>query len=624
MKKILFIICLFCTTTNIFAQRTADQILKFEKNIDDIVQNPVTGVIVIKEGSTVRGINPDSNTEVWSFDITKGAEAVLGDIASIADLSAFTKDKRNLKAVDNTPYVEAIINSQTVVINTETGQVVFNSSKLPFYVFDMQFLYGDNEYLVKGKAGKDIVVSLIDLKTGMPKWQTPTDNASSFLSGMMSIKGAKNISNEGLVVENTIYSLYYGKLTAINRTTGAIMWKAEEEYSKLFPTQNKKNLIVIQNDGGLISTKQLLNVLDNQTGKSIWEESIKTKAIVYLEDWGDKLLVAHWKGFNFFNLKDGSKIWKKDARGDGLKKVIPIDKDYLYVAENEMMLINKDGEKLWKKFIEISDEKEDAIVYLGKVNNKVMYITATYGNMVDYVSGQKLWKRNLKFNEKRPTMSVYDEEAKSFLVYNDEELYKFDPSVADKPDPFAKVNIKREKELNGMELFPWGVALSGPLEVVGVGKDGQTKYHRNYSQPGELGRQMLKGLGRVAQVAGGIASTEIKVSARDANGNEVTGTANFGNDVKAAGIAGSIAGGALAAATRKRFNAMKQNQDYSFIFAKDEASDTKVLVKVRKADGEEVDKIIFENNRPDYEIDPLTESIYYIIGNHLKIFLNKK
>ena len=307
-----------------------------------------------------------------------------------------------------------------------------------------------------------------------------------------------------------------------------------------------------------------------------------------------------------------------------LKKVIPIDKDYLYVAENEMMLINKDGEKLWKKFIEISDEKEDAIVYLGKVNNKVMYITATYGNMVDYVSGQKLWKRNLKFNEKRPTMSVYDEEAKSFLVYNDEELYKFDPSVADKPDPFAKVNIKREKELNGMELFPWGVALSGPLEVVGVGKDGQTKYHRNYSQPGELGRQMLKGLGRVAQVAGGIASTEIKVSARDANGNEVTGTANFGNDVKAAGIAGSIAGGALAAATRKRFNAMKQNQDYSFIFAKDEASDTKVLVKVRKADGEEVDKIIFENNRPDYEIDPLTESIYYIIGNHLKIFLNKK
>jgi hypothetical protein len=176
-----------------------------------------------------------------------------------------------------------------------------------------------------------------------------------------------------------------------------------------------------------MSTKQYLNVLNTENGKSIWSESIKTKRVVYLEDWGTKLLVAHYSGFNFFDLKTGEKIWKKDARGDGLKRVIPIDQDFLYVAENEMMLINKNGEKLWKSFIEIADEKEDPIYYLGKVGDKVMYLTGTYGNMVDYKSGRKLWKRNIKFNNNRPVLPTYDENSNSYLVYNDEELYKFDP-----------------------------------------------------------------------------------------------------------------------------------------------------------------------------------------------------
>jgi hypothetical protein len=72
------------------------------------------------------------------------------------------------------------------------------------------------------------------------------------------------------------------------------------------------------------------------------------------------------------------------------------------------------------------------------------------------------------------------------MVYNDEELYKFDPSIDDKPEPFAKVNVKNEK-FN----FPWGVAISGPVEVMGW-LDGTVKYHNVYKQPGETGRRLLK------------------------------------------------------------------------------------------------------------------------------------
>ena len=79
---------------------------------------------------------------------------------------------------------------------------------------------------------------------------------------------------------------------------------------------------------------------------------------------------------------------------------------------------------------------------------------------------------------------------------------------------------------------------------------------------------------------------------------------------------------AFAAKFDKRFNAMKQNRDYAFIFAKEETGE-KVLVKVRKADGVEMDKIIFKNNKPNYEIDPATQNIFYVLDNSIQIF-NKK
>jgi hypothetical protein len=67
---------------------------------------------------------------------------------------------------------------------------------------------------------------------------------------------------------------------------------------------------------------------------------------------------------------------------------------------------------------------------------------------------------------------------------------------------------------------------------------------------------------------------------------------------------------------------MKQNKDFAYIFAKTE-TDEKMLVKVRKADGVEVDKVIFKNNHPVYEIDPATQNIFYVLDDSIEIF-NKK
>ena len=632
MKRITFFTVLFTLVSfSAISQRKYDEIITTENNVKDMVQNEITGVIVFKEGGTIKGLDPESKKIVWTLTKDDFGTTSAIDILKDPDFGNVFRDKNDLTSVGGTHYVEGYMNNKYLIINTDSGKIVYNSSKESFWVIQSDFIPESDEYLLTLKKDGDMVIALLDMKTGQLKWSTAVDKAKTLLS-MLSIKQT-NDTNIAKVNGSAVYYLLYGMLYSFDRNTGKLNWKAQEEYNNFFMTQNDKNVVVIKNKG-LISSKQYLNVLETTSGKSIWEESIKTKYIVYLEDWGNKLLIAHHSGFNFYDLKTGSKIWKKDARGDGLKRVIPIDQDFLYVAENEMMLINKNGEKLWKKFIEISDDKEDPIYYLGKVGEKVMYLTGTYGNLVDYKSGQKLWKRNIEFDKDRPVLPTFDESTNSYLVYNDEKLYKFNPTIDDKPTPFAKVNVKREKELNSIELFPWGVVLSGPVEVMGVNMDGSIKYHRTYKQPGETGRQIVKGLSMFGSAVAGVASavselkgSEITMEVRDSNGRIVASGVvreedKTNMDQAKVYAAGAVALNMVTAKFNSRFNAMKQNKDFSYIFAKSEI-DEKILVKIRKVDGVEVDKIIFNNNRPRYEIDPATQNIFYVNDNSIQIF-NKK
>ncbi|MBS7232795.1 PQQ-binding-like beta-propeller repeat protein [Flavobacterium psychroterrae] len=630
MKKITFsIILLLLVSVSAISQRKYDEIVNAENTVQDLVQNEITGIVVFKEGGTVKGLDPETKKIVWTLTKDDFGSISAGDILTDRDFGKVFKDKRDLTSVAGSPYVEAYINSKYIIINTDTGKVVYNSSKESFWVMQSDFIPETDEYLLTLKKDGDMAIALLDMKTGELKWNTTVDKAKSLFS--FSLKESAN-TNKATVHGSVIYYLLYGKLYSFDRNSGKLNWKAEEEYSRFFLTQNDKNIVVV-NSKGLFAAKEYLNVLNTETGKSIWKESIKTKRVVYLEDWGTKLLIAHYGGFNFFDLNTGEKIWKKDARGDGLKRVIPIEQDFLYVAENEMMLINKDGEKIWKKFIEISDDKEDPIYYLGKVGEKVMYLTGTYGNMVDYKTGVKLWKRNIQFDKDRPVLPTYDEATNSYLVYNDEKLYKFDPSISDKPEPFAKVNIKKEKELNSIELFPWGVVLSGPVEVMGVNLDGTVKYHHVYTQPGEGTRRLLKsaaiagsiGLG-VGSAVSAVQASELTMTYRDSSGNMRSTVIKEEDKSKmnqAKNMAGASAAlGLVAAKFNSRFNAMKQNRDYSYIFAKADTGE-KILVKVNKADGVEVDKIIFNNNKPVYEIDPATQNIFYVSDKSIQIF-NKK
>jgi len=126
-----------------------------------------------------------------------------------------------------------------------------------------------------------------------------------------------------------------------------------------------------------------------------------------------------------------------------------------------------------------------------------------------------------------------------------------------------------------------------------------------------------------------ISNTTYTVSYRDKNGNVVEQTNYvFSEEDRAKAqktqasqqsVMSDIDSG-LMPQVKERFNALKQTAEYAYVFARGTEGETTQIVKVRKKDGKEVDKIAISNNKPLYEIDPVTGSIYYVYNNELRTF----
>ncbi|MDR0510208.1 MAG: PQQ-binding-like beta-propeller repeat protein [Rikenellaceae bacterium] len=627
--KFLFGAAMACICTTVTAQRQADAVIPFQQDIQQIVINPANGHVIVKEKDAITSEDPETKTADWTIskaDIVKigaveSAVKVLDALSSGASLAAAMQSSDAVEIIQDSPYLRCVIENRDVIINSLNGKVVFNSGNCEYRIMESRFLPEADEFLLLVTDGKIISYVLWDLQKGSAAWKTELGEAESMMSMFKSMFKNDASVDKTHVAGNAIYASLKGALYRLDRTDGKIVWQAKERINSFYPTQSGENLVIIKNSGGMLSTKQALNIWRTADGSPVWKSDISTKYILYLEDWSDRLLIACADGFNFYSYADGKKLWKKAPKGDNLKQVIPIDGNYLYIADKEMNLVNDAGVNIWKKPIEISDNGEDAVYFLGKTeNNRVLYLTATYGNMVDCASGKKIWKKNIEFDKDRPLLYVQDEATKAFLVYNNKRVYKLDPNASDKPEPAVKLKeIKDDKTLSGIELFGWGVSLTGQSEVIGMNLDGATRYHNVYKEPGVAGRKLLGAAAVGLKISGGVSQAQVTFYSVNEKGERVEeASANmFGQNARAAGAAGGEIGDFIAARA-KRFNALKQNRDFAFILNK--GDNGAELVKVKKEDGKEVDKIGLDNNKPVYEVDPVNGAIYYVYKNELRIF----
>ena len=616
---------------NSFSQRKADVVVPFNDDIKQIVVNPYTGGIIVKENNEISSYNPETNKTDWTVnknDIVhvSGVEKmqkVLTALQSIPNADNYFQSTDAVYMIPNTQYIQANIENRDVILDAVSGKVVFNSETAGYRLLSSNFIPDDNNFLLIGTDGKIVYAVLWSLASAGEVWKTDIGQTTSVLGALKGLLSFKNNSAEDKVAigNGSVYTTFGGILYKLQLSDGQKLWASQDKINTFYLSGNGNDVIVIKRIGGLISSKRALNIWDGATGQAIWKDDIVTKYIIYLEDWGDKILVTYNSGFNFYSYADGKKIWKKDAKGDDIKQVIPVEQDdYLYIADKDMYLVDNNGKEKWKKSIEISDKSDDAVYFLGKVeNNRVFYLTSSYGNMVDYASGKKIWKKNIEFDRDAPLIFAKDENSGTFMVYNDKKLYKFDPNATDKPEAFAKLkSIKDDKNMSDMELFDWGMVLTGQSDVIGVNTDGTTRYQNTYTEPGGGSRKLMKVGAGVLGTASAISQAQTVYAVRDKNGNLVEQSSNvFGNNVSAAGRqAGGLA--AVLAKNSKRFNALKQNSQFAYVLNK--GMEGAELVKVQKSDGKEVDRISLDNNKPIYDVDPVTAAIFYAYKNELRIF----
>ena len=649
MKKsaLFFLVVFLSVCLNAFSQRKADIVVPYEQNIQQILINPFNGHVIVKEKDVISDYNPETQKMEWKIskdEIVKigaleAAQKVLDALESVPDLAKSFQSTDEIYFIPNSPFVRAVIENRDIIINSMDGKVVFNSGTVNYRILSNQFVPEMESFLLLASDGKVFSSVLWDLKTGKEGWKTELGTVAGMMSMLKDIFSLKNTASEdkSIVAKDVIYTSVNGILYKLDKASGKIDWQSKDKINTFYLSQSGNDLIVIKNAGGLLSSKQALNVWSTTDGIPVWKDDIKTNYIIYLEDWSDRLLVAHSSGFNFYFYADGKKVWKKDAKGSNIKQVIPIDDDYLYVADKEMNLIDKDGQNKWKKFVEICDDDQDPVFFLDKIgDNQVVYLTATYGNIVDYVSGKKIWKKNIDFEKDRPVLYALDDATNTFLVYNDKKVYKFDASTPARPEPIAKLKkVKNEESISGLELFDWGISLVGEGDVIGVSADGSIKYHNTYNEVGGGKRKFLKGLGHTAayglSAVGVVSGTKAiggsmfqEMNVRTAEGKlEKSSEIRKNAAIASASFEGAALIGSQLDKVNARFSAMKQNADYAFILAKGEKGESAQLVKVRKNDGEEVDKITIDNDKPVYDIDPVTDDVYYVYKNELRVFSKK-
>ena len=625
--KSLSLLCLL-TLGTVQAQREAEKTITFENKVEDLLIVPFNGISVISEGTKLHGYNPQDERILWTINApTRTTVNGAADLLVNGNIGGASPD---FTAIEDTPFVQKFFDDQLFVYNSQNGELLFSAEGKERF-FQAEYLFDENALLLRGLNDKNLIIAKYALKDKKMLWQTTVSSTyGAFLQSMAKLSGndSQGFSDVMEYTDDKIFALVKSKFYVLDKESGALLWKDEENKITDFRASLDGSKLITVVTKGFLGTKSEIELYDTASGKKIWKDPITTKYLVLFEDWQDKMLLAHYKGFNFYDYSTGDKTWKKDPKGKGIKSVIPIDNDFLYVYDDEMMLIDKNGEKLWKSDVKICDDEEDPIFFLEKTNNdRVLYVTATYANMVDYKTGKKIWKGNLKLNEKRPTFAEYDEKSGDFIVFNDEELYRFNQNTDEKPKPYAKLKLKNEKLISSLELFPNNVSISGESEVVGVDKSGTVLFHNTYTQPGELGRRLLKSSLIAGQIVGSVASAELTVSQtyKTPNGDVVTNSnsyALFRNKAKAIGEAGYIGGAFGQQFVQDRHLAMQETDNYALIFAKGDNGE-KLLIKVNKETGEELDKITLENNKPIYDVDYVTDDIYYSTGKEVKVFKGK-
>jgi outer membrane protein assembly factor BamB len=633
-------------TNNLSAQRKADWTAELPASANTIFFHSLTGVPIFQGDDYFAGLDIATQKVNWTVKRSgfKAVTAALGDAAT-----------DDFFEVANSPF--AVVNH--TILDTRDGKILLDKEKDAYKkVNDYEILPDLNAILFRTSGDGQMRFHLLDQKTGAKKWSSNVFKANSGMSNLLANSQSKNqppLSNivptfTSPVVQTNQYLILQNKteVATLKVSDGTVLWREKLNPARVFFTEDEKIGFFIEHDkGGMIAqalaegTKRMgkeLTALDIATGKPIWAKPIEADERIKRYDLRDnQILLVHAKGCNFYSLVDGKKLWKDGFEAKNIASVVANTEGYLVsFGYYKTMQLDKSGKKMWKKAqynkpndIEVDiDEEAEYVKY--DYDNGSLFL---YLDRLSFFPKKNATLKPFSMSFPPEAKLSYDENGKTLIVFNNNGITLVNPDKY--PKGMLSKNPKTDfSAIQFIEIREKGYYFSGEEDFVIVSPEGNI-IERHYKEPFD-GKGFMRGA----------ISTALSV------GSAVNAIGGYTNAMKGAGnlMVGMVGGSESMAqegdkqirkADRQmsnaqtmaavadfippaRHSAFSQTRDFGYFFTKDKKSGEKVLVKLNKDTGEEVDKLIFNDARPVYKADDIENRVFYVDKKQIQVFEPKR
>lgn len=640
LNSILLAAAMLFAQNVLFAQREADWKVEIPGDANEIFFHTLTGVPIVRGDDYYAGIDVNSKSIKWKIDRSK-VNATMAKLGNEETLDFFE--------VNNSPYAVA----SNTLVDTRDGKILLDPGADNFKKIKEYELLPDNQVLVTTEGKNNMAFHLIDVKSNSKMWSADLFKLGGGLGRFVTsssgdeepkpvkvqVEGGTTMfaqSNRLMIIQNE------KEVAMVQASDGTLLWKNKFDPARIFFSPDEKIAYMVEHEkGGMIAqalsagTKRMgneISAVDVESGKELWKKPLKAgDNIRWYSLEGDRIWVVSKKGCNVYNTADGTAIWKKDFNEKQIRSIDDNAEGYLIAyGWGKTMQVDQEGKKMWKKpqYPEGEDEEEDEAADFAAYKYDNGTIRLYVDKLVFIAKKDSKFKSNT-MTLKPSTKLEYDDARKTILVYDNDNIFLMNP------DKYENIFIGRKTRTNSTEIISVemrkeGYYLVGDQDFIIVKPEGAV-IERHYKPPFD-GKHFWTSALSTGLAAGSAAySVSGLTKSMKGSGEMVAGTLNADDDMAQRGgnsvskgtnqmRTGDQLGSVSGFVSPARFQTFSQTRDYSYFFTKDKAAGEKVLVKVNKDSGEEVDKYIFSSSRPVYKVDEFENRVYYGDKKELQVF----
>ena len=612
------------------AQRDADWEVDVPGKIQDIVFHNLTGVPIIQTNETYAGIDPETKKIAWTF-----ARAASKKNSSIIELTT------DFHEVNLTPFILVANN----LLDSRDGKVLLNKEEEGHKkIHDYEYIPDLNAVLFRAGANKQLRLYLVDLDTGEKKWGTDIMKLPKL--GQLSITSDSGESDPDArpdiavpVGTSTVtkdgYLIYRFKknIIVVNANTGKFAWKAKTDPGKIALSPDEKVVLSFDKAGGMLGVGMGKKVMafDKESGEELWKVKMGEDVRRFVL-WDDHVFLADKESCNFYSYKDGKTLWKSNYKQKRVKTIEKNDEGYMVRSRRKYMQLDDKGKKMWKKPKKEpwgtgwasagGGASDDGYFY---ENGEVKVIAGSVSFVPSETSKKKAWNYKMGPNARM----AFDQGRNNIVVVDAKMLYVINPDTYKNGSVSLKLKIRNSDEFTTLEVRDKAYFMTGPQEFVIAFPDEERSIHKYYKKPFDkknfMSNMASAGLA-AASAYNAVAGTTNAM--KGAAGVTTFGMTPLGDGTKELEAAGSnfnnanYANKASSFVPPTRKAAFAQTRDFAYYFTKEKDGKTsnKLLICVNKDSGEEVDKLIFDDARPNYKVDEIERRVYYGNKSKLKVF----